>query len=291
MKSDAHLNRLIANAKKAPPLSREEERTLLKQWQASRSRSAGNRLARTHLRLVVFLALKYRRYGVPVDELIAEGNLGLMRALDRFDPDFGTRFSTYASYWIRCFIVGCVLKSKSLVGGGTGVFNTRTFFKLRRERAKVQSLLGDTDEARKKLAEIMQVTETQVRKMEQRLDFRDLSLDAPVREHADATRLDLLSCESDQHEKLERVDQAHAMKSSLRQALDTLSERERYIVEQRLMADSGEEMSLSELGRHFGVSRERVRQLEERAKEKLRTSVIRSHAKTRRKFERRLVSI
>ncbi len=277
------IDRLITQAKRAPKLEREEERTLLRRWQEGRDRSAADRLVQANMRHVVFIALKYRRYGVPVEELIAEGNLGLMRALDKFSADHGTRFGTYAAYWIRSFVVACVLKSRSLVGGGSGVFNTRTFFRLRRERAKARTLLGDTEAANEMVANAMSVPTEQLQQMEQRLDSQDVSLDSPLHDMP-GSMLDTIGEEAE-YEELEHNDTLSKMLAPMNEAFQELNERELYIVKHRLMADPDEELSLSQLGEQFGVSRERVRQLEERAKEKLRTFLNRKYRRSRRPHE------
>jgi RNA polymerase sigma-32 factor len=276
---------LVTRARKAPKLSRERERELIGRWQQRKDRRAAEELAETSLRHVVFIALKYKRYGVPVDELIAEGNVGLMRALDKYDPDQGTRFSTYACYWIRSLVIAGVLRSRSLVSGGTGVFNTRTFFKLRRERAKARSLLGESEAADVMVASAMSVPQEKLRLMEQRVESFDLSLDAPQSAEGSATLMDGLAAETEQPGEFENRDYVHQVLGPLGEALGVLSDRERFIVENRVMADREEELSLSQLAQQFGVSRERVRQLEERAKEKLRTHVLKHYRQTRRVFE------
>lgn len=278
------LARLIAQAKKAPKLSREEERQLLDRWQTQQDRQAVDRLAEANMRHVVFIALKYKRYGVPVEELVAEGNLGLMRALEKFSPEHGTRFGTYAAYWIRSFVVACVLKSRSMVGGGTGVFNTRTFFRLRRERAKARTLLGDTEAANEMVAKAMSIPKEQLQHLEHRLDSHDVSLDSPLHDSPGSSLLDAMGEEAE-YSELEHTDNVKKLSSPMNEAFGQLSEREMYIVRHRLMADSDEEMSLSQLGKHFGVSRERVRQLEERVKEKLRVFLTRQYKRARRPHE------
>jgi RNA polymerase sigma-32 factor len=236
------------------------------------------------MRHVAFIALKYKRYGVPLEELFAEGSLGLVRAIDKFEEQHGTRLATYATYWIRSYVVACILRSRSIVGGGTGVFNTRTFFRLRRERARASLLLGNSEEADRSVARAVNVGDAQLQEMEHRLEAHDLSLDAPFN-HEGATLLELLGQPALQVEACERQQLLRDLEQPLRAALNSLSDRERFIVQNRLMADPDDEWSLAEVGERFGVCRERVRQLEERAKDKLRTQLLRSerHAEKRRR--------
>src|SRR6187402_2734452 len=136
----------MAEAKRAPRLEREQEMALALRWKHQGDRAAGDTLARANLRHVVAVAMKYRRYGVPVSELIAEGNFGVVHALGKFDPERGIRFVTYAAHWVRAYILDHVIKSWSMVGGGSGPLRSKMFFKLRRERAMVSNLLGEGDE-------------------------------------------------------------------------------------------------------------------------------------------------
>jgi RNA polymerase sigma-32 factor len=254
------------------PLSRERERELALRWRDSQDPDAADQLVKAHLRYVVATASKFRRYGLPLDELIAEGSFGVVHALRKYDPDRGTRFVTYAAYWIRAYILNHVLRSWSLVGSGAGALRSKNFFRLRRERAKVQNQFDDAAEAEAALAERMEVPVPQLRRMLARLDSRDLSLDTPLFDSHASTLIDtLVSDAPDQEVSLSDGQYREQTAAQVQSAVVQLDERERFIVESRLMADRGDELSLAEIGRQLGVSRERARQLEVRAKGKLRT--------------------
>jgi RNA polymerase sigma-32 factor len=233
--------------------------------------AARDRLVRAHLRHVVAIALKYRRYGLPVADLVAEGNFGVVHALSKFEPDRGTRFVTYAAYWIRAYILNYIIRSWSLVGVGSGALRSKTFFKLRRERVRITNLVGEGPEADELLAKTMNLPVEKVTAMVRRLESRDLSLDAQVWDDSATTVLDtLVSAGNDQEQQLGDSEQRVSMQAVVRDSLKHLDKRERYIVEKRLMADREEELSLAEIGRRLGVSRERARQLEARARRKLK---------------------
>lgn len=259
----------LAVARQAPELGRDEEAELARRWRVSGDRRAANALARAHLRQVVTIAMKYRHYGVPVGELVAEGNIGIVKALAKFQPERGVRFSTYASYWVRAQMLAHVVKSYSAVGGSDGPMRSQVFFKLRRERVRVANQFGVGEAADRELAERLGVSLERVRGMVQRLDGRDVSLDAKA--SADSGRLlDRVAAADDQEQELVSRQFHGCMRGVLADAVAQLDARERYIVEQRLMADASEELSLAEIARTLGVSRERARQLETRAKSKLR---------------------
>jgi RNA polymerase sigma-32 factor len=260
----------IAEAKRAPRLEREQEMALARRWRTG-DRAAGDALARANLRHVVAVAMKYRRYGVPVSELIAEGNFGVVHALGKFDPDRGTRFVTYAAYWIRAYILNYVLRSWSLVGSGAGALRSKNFFRLRRERARVFNLFTDEGLAREELAKRLEVPVEQLAAMLERLDTRDVSLDSQMFDGSNARLLDtLVSDAADQEVSLANDESRVGRAEAVRSAIIKLDARERFIVESRMMADRDDELSLAEIGRRLGVSRERARQLEARAKGKLR---------------------
>jgi RNA polymerase sigma-32 factor len=269
---DAGTVRFIDRAKAVPPLSREEEGALWARVRAG-DRGAADRLVLAHLRDVVFLARKYRSYGLPVGDLIAEGNLGLLRALEKFDPQRGVRFGSYAGHWIRSFMVGYVLRSWTLVGGRAGVLSSNVFFRLRRERARLETLHGASSETVQLLAEKFDVSEDELGHMVERLDARDLSLDAPLRPESAATLADSLACEGDAERAYDAEKVRRSVARALKKALPSLDTRERFIVEARLLADTADELSLADIGRELGVSRERVRQLEGRACAKLRRAL------------------
>jgi RNA polymerase sigma-32 factor len=224
------------------------------------------------LRHVVVIARRHQRYGVPLGDLISEGNFGVVRALNKYDPERGTLFMSYASYWIRACILQHVLCSWSIVG--SGVPRSKLFFKIRRERAKLEGLIGDHAQTEALLAERLNVSPTRVRSLLQRVDQRDYSLDADVYQEGVLSLVNTLPSTGPDQEQLALASEFGGNAcAAVREALTVLDERERYIVENRLLADSDAELSLAEIGRTLGVSRERARQLEERAKRKLRARI------------------
>ena len=271
---EPELSRYIARIHAYPRLSREEESALVERWSVARDPNARQLLLESHLRYVVAIALRYRRYGVPVSELIAEGNFGVLHALDKFEASRGTRFVTYAAYWIRAYALNHIIRSWSLVGVGSGALRSKMFFKLRRERVRISNLVGEGDHADEMLAERLNLPKAKVTSMVRRLESRDVSLD--TRAHADSsvTLLDgLVAGGASQEQLMSDNELDDRMRDVVRVAIDVLDHRERYIVEKRLMADSEDELSLAEIGRQLGVSRERARQLEARAKRKLRSRI------------------
>lgn len=269
------ISRYLDESPSTEPLERETELQLARAWRDHQDQRAADRLVRAHLRYVVATALKHRRYGVPLNELIAEGNFGLVHALKKFDPERGFRFVTYAAYWIRAYILNHIIRSWSLVGTGSGALRSKMFFRLRRERVKLANLVGDPSEAEALLAERMQVTQPQLSAMLRRLEARDVSLDAKVFDDTATTLVDTLASPgSDQEVELSRNQVQEHLQVAVRSAVDQLDPRERYIVEQRLMAEPEERLSLADIGRNLGVSRERARQLESRAKYKLRAQLL-----------------
>lgn len=268
---DPSLSAYITTVHSYPKLSREHEVELATRWLETADPSAADALVRAHLRYVVAIALKYRRYGVPISELIAEGNFGIIHALRKFEPARGNRFVTYAAYWIRAYVLNYIIRSWSLVGVGSGALRSKLFFKLRRERVRVLNQLGDPERVNEVLAERFKVTPTQIASMIRRLDSRDLSLDTKVFDDSVTSLVDtMVAPGSSQEHTVVADEQAGLVKKTVRSALDVLDQRERFIVENRLLVDREDELSLAELGRRLGVSRERARQLEERAKKKLR---------------------
>lgn len=268
---DSSLSRCITLVHHYPKLTREEELVLAERWAKRADPQAADALIRAHLRYVVAIALKYRRYGVPLSELIAEGNFGLVHALKKFEAKRGNRFVTYAAYWIRAYVLGYVIRSWSLVGVGSGALRSKLFFKLRRERTRIMNLIGDEERADVILAEKFGVTPTQIGAMVRRLETRDVSLDGKVFDDSATTLMDtLVAADTDQEGSLSADESRDEVKVAVRRAVQDLDARERFIVEKRMMADAEDELSLAEIGRRLGVSRERARQLEERAKKKLR---------------------
>lgn len=265
---DTALQRYMERVRTIPTLSREEEHELALKVQAG-DQEAADRLVEANLRFVVAMALQYRRYGIPIADLLAEGNLGLMMAVRKFDPERGTRFVTYAGYWIRAYVLDLVVRSTTMVGAGSGPLRSKLFFRLRRERAKIANLTSDPRERIAKLAERFEVSEQKMEEMLRRIDARDVSLDTPLHDDAGATMLDALP-EPDADQEVVYLDEERRrlIEQHLGDALGGLDRRERFILERRFMGD--EEVSLASLGRELGVSRERARQLEARAKKKLK---------------------
>ncbi len=256
------------------PLSREAESELCQRWTANEDPKAAEALVKAHLRYVVATANKYRHYGIPVDELVAEGNFGVLHALRKFDPARGTRFVTYAAYWIRAYILNYVLRSWSMVSGGGGALRSKTFFRLRRERARVANLTSDPEQAQLELAKRLEVPLPRLRSMLQQLDNRDVSLDAQIFDDSGAALVERLAADQASQEEVLQKDQKQSqLEMDVRRAMSKLDVRERFIVERRLMADAEDALSLAEIGRQLGVSRERARQLEVRAKGKLKSQL------------------
>lgn len=272
---DSALSRYMAMVQRFPKLDREQEAALCTAWRDASDVAAKEQLVRCHLRYVVAIALKYRRYGLPLTELIAEGNFGIVHALTKFDIDRGNRFVTYAAYWIRAYILNYIIRSWSLVGVGSGALRSKMFFKLRRERARITNLVGEGEHADEMLAERFNMSREQIQGMVRRLEARDVSLDARVFDDAVTTIVETLAAPSDNQEVTFSSSQtAVNAREVVQAAILMLDRRERYIVEHRLMADAEDELSLAEIGRRLGVSRERARQLESRAKRKLKQRIV-----------------
>ncbi|MEO6600609.1 MAG: RNA polymerase factor sigma-32 [Polyangiaceae bacterium] len=272
--SDPSLTFYISAVYSYPLLSREAELALTRRWLEQKDEVAREELVRAHLRYVVAIALKYRRYGLPLGELVAEGNFGVVHALQKFDTSRGTRFVTYAAHWIRAYILNHIIRSWSLVGVGAGALRSKMFFKLRRERVRITNLVGEGDHADELLAKALDVPKAKITSMVSRLEARDLSLDAKVYDDSATTLGDTLTAgDINQEDGLVGSEVGVYVRDAVQIALTGLDERERYIVENRLMADNEDELSLAEIGRRLGVSRERARQLEARAKKKLKTRI------------------
>jgi RNA polymerase sigma-32 factor len=268
---DSALSRYIERVRSIPPLSREDEHALALRA-AKGDAEAEAKLVEANLRFVVAVAQQYRRYGIRLADLIAEGNLGLMIAVKKFDPARGTRFVTYAGYWIRALVLDLVVRSSSMVGAGSGPLRSKLFFRLRRERARIANLTAEPDKCNAMLAERFETTPEKMEEMLRRLDARDVSLDAAIYPDSGTTMLDSLEASgADQEAVLSATERDRELKERLAAALGGLDHRERFIVEQRYMGEN--EVSLAAIGRKLGVSRERARQLEARAKQKLRAQL------------------
>ncbi|ASP34520.1 MULTISPECIES: RNA polymerase sigma factor RpoH [Stappiaceae] len=274
------LSRYLDEIRKFPMLQPQEEYMLAKRYKEHEDPEAAERLVNSHLRLVAKIAMGYRGYGLPIGEVVSEGNVGLMQAVKRFEPDKGFRLATYAMWWIKAAIQEYILRSWSLVKMGTTANQKRLFFNLRRLKGKIQALdEGDLKPHQvKEIATRLGVSEEEVISMNRRLGG-DASLNAPVRAEADAGEWqDWLVDEGDSQETLlanqEELDMRRKM---LSEAMDVLNDRERRIFEARRLAE--DPMTLEDLSGEFGVSRERVRQIEVRAFEKVQKAV-RNSART-----------
>ena len=264
---NSSLGAYLAEIRRIPLLGAEQERELARRFRDGDGR-AGHQLVAANLRFVVKVAFEYRSYGLRMPDLVQEGNIGLMRAVQKFDPEKQIRLISYAVWWIRAYIQNHILRSWSLVKLGTTQAQRKLFFSLARTRRALQhpgDEPGDVDE----IARSLSVKPAEVVEMSMRLDRRDQSLDQPVGEDGSATHGDRLSANTPSaHDALAAAELQRDIGDLVRAALARLDARERFIIEQRIMAEPP--MSLRELGHHFGFSRERARQLELRATEKLR---------------------
>jgi len=282
MAAEGNLSRYLQEIRKFPMLAPEEELALARRWRDQGDERAAHKLVTSHLRLVAKIAMGYRGYGLPVGELISEGNVGMMQAVKRFDPERGFRLATYAMWWIRAAIQEYILHSWSLVKMGTTAAQKKLFFNLRRLKAQMSALEdGDLrDEQVAKIAHTLQVPEQDVINMNRRLASPDHSLNAPVRADSEGEWQDWLvdDGESQEDELAERQDMSNR-RDLLAGALKTLNERERHILIERRLKE--EPTTLEELSQQYGISRERVRQIEVRAFEKLQKSMKQQVAERR----------
>lgn len=272
--SDRGLSAYMQQIKQFPFLEKEEEFMLAKRLVEHDDAEAAHRMVTSHLRLVAKIAMGYRFYGLPVSDLISEGNVGLMRAVKKFDPDRGFRLSTYAMWWIKAAINEYVLNSWSLVKMGTVAAQKKLFFNLRKLKAKL-NIYEDGDlsiEAADTIAERLDVSSKDVVDMNRRLSRSDASLNVPVGEDGDLDRIDLLMSDAPDQEAVFSDEEERSLGSSLlQQALATLNDRERHIIMERRLSE--EPRTLEDIGEEYGISRERVRQIENRAFEKLQKAV------------------
>jgi RNA polymerase sigma-32 factor len=271
LQDNGSLTKYISYVRAIPELSREEEGRSARLWLKNGDLLEADRLIRANLRYVVAIALTYRRYGLSLAELVAEGNFGLVHAVGKFNPERGTRFVTYAAYWIRAYMLNYVIRSWSMVGVGSGPLRSKLFFRLRRERARIANLVGEGEVAERMLAERFGESKDKIMGLANRLEARDVSLDARLFDDGSVAMLDTLESEAPSQEETVANNQSRALlERNLTVALTELDPRERFIVKTRMMADVDDALSLAEIGRRLGVSRERARQLEARAKRKLR---------------------
>ena len=271
---EGNLTRYLQEIRKFPMLSAEEENTLSRRWRDSEDLEAAHKLVTSHLRLVAKIAMGYRGYGLPLGELISEGNVGMMQAVKRFDPDRGFRLATYAMWWIRAAIQEYILHSWSLVKMGTTAAQKKLFFNLRRLKGQMQAIDdGDLQpEQVAKIAHALDVPEVDVVNMNRRLSAPDHSLNASVRADGEGEWQDWLVDTSDSQEtELAEREELSGRKSLLANALKTLNDRERHILIERRLKENP--TTLEDLSQQYNVSRERVRQIEVRAFEKLQKSM------------------
>ena len=269
------LNRYLAEIRKFPMLEPQEEYMLAKRFLEHEDTKAAHKLVTSHLRLVAKIAMGYRGYGLPIGEVISEGNVGLMQAVKKFDPERGFRLATYAMWWIKASIQEYILRSWSLVKMGTTANQKRLFFNLRKVKSKIQAL-DDGDLNPEQVSEIatrLNVSEEEVVSMNRRLSG-DASLNAPIRatEGESGEWQDwLVDDHESQEDMLVEQDELENRRTMLGEALDVLNDRERRIFEARRLSE--DPMTLEELSSEFGISRERVRQIEVRAFEKVQDAV------------------
>ncbi len=279
---EASLSRYLQDIRKYPMLPHEEEYMLAQAWREHDDRDAAHKMVTSHLRLVAKIAMGYRGYGLPVAELIAEGNIGLMQAVKRFEPERGFRLATYAMWWIRANIQEYILRSWSLVKIGTTAAQKKLFFKLRKLKGQIQAIdEGDmTPDQVEKIATALNVPEKDVVSMNRRLAAPDNSLNAPLRAEGEGEWQDWLVDDSvDQETELAESEELSRRRKLLMGAMDGLNEREKKIIMERRLSE--EPKTLEELSNDFNISRERVRQIEVRAFEKLQKAVRRQAVEQR----------
>jgi RNA polymerase sigma-32 factor len=280
---EGNLSRYLQDIRKFPMLTPEEELALSKRWRDHEDMEAAHKLVTSHLRLVAKIAMGYRGYGLPLGELISEGNVGMMQAVKRFDPDRGFRLATYAMWWIRAAIQEYILHSWSLVKMGTTASQKKLFFNLRRLKGQMQAIDdGDLQpEQVAKIARVLDVPEQDVVSMNRRLSAPDHSLNAPVRADSEGEWQDWLVDDSDSQETaIGEHEELSGRKALLSGALSTLNERERHILIERRLKDNP--TTLEDLSQQYNISRERVRQIEVRAFEKLQKAMHAQVAEQRR---------
>ncbi|HEX7390452.1 MAG TPA: RNA polymerase sigma factor RpoH [Acidiphilium sp.] len=272
--TEGNLSRYLQEIRKYPMLSPEEEDRLARAWRDNHDNKAAHKLVTSHLRLVAKIAMGYRGYGLPLGEMISEGNVGMMQAVRRFDPERGFRLATYAMWWIRAAIQEYILHSWSLVKMGTTASQKKLFFNLRRLKGQMQAIEdGDLQpEQVAHVAHMLNVPEQDVISMNRRLAAPDHSLNAPIRMDGEGEWQDWLVDDADsQEDSIADREEMTGRRSLLAVALKTLNDRERHILIERRLKD--EPTTLEDLSQHYNISRERVRQIEVRAFEKLQKSM------------------
>jgi RNA polymerase sigma-32 factor len=266
------MQNLVPRSRPALRLDRQREHELALRWRDHADTAAANTLVLAAQGYVIATVRQYRRYKLPEADLVAEANFGVAQALRKFDPERGVRFITYATHWIRACLLEYVVRSWSMVGGGSGVLRTHMFFKIRRERALAARYLGHGDAADEEVAARMGLTPAALAEMTCRLDERDVSFDAPISDGS-GTWGDRLPSSDNQEREVSLREVQGSLSAAIELAMRRLDSRERYIVERRLLSDPDDTPTIAEIGRHFGVSRERARQIEFRTLRKLRTNI------------------
>ena len=275
MSPDGGLSRYLSEIRKFPMLAKEEEFMLAKRWREHQDFDSARQLVNSHLRLVAKIAMGYRGYGLPIEEVISEGNVGLMQAVKKFEPDKGFRLATYAMWWIRASIQEYILRSWSLVKMGTTAAQKKLFFNLRKAKSEISALEeGDMhpDQVRQ-IATKLGVLDEEVISMNRRLSGPDASLNAPLRADSENEWQDWLEDKDavSQETQLAESEEKSIRMSLLEEAMTELTDRERHILTERRLRD--DPTTLEELASQYGVSRERVRQIEVRAFEKLQKAM------------------
>ncbi len=263
---------------KFPLLSVQEEQDLAIRYRETGDVEAAHKLVVSNLRFVVKVAYEYSAYGLRMADLVQEGNIGLMQAVKKFDPQKGYRLISYAVWWIRAMIQNYILKSWSLVKIGTTQAQRKLFYKLAQTKRALSRFVGESphlsEQAQQSIAKVLNVRSEDVGEMEVRMKGRDASLNVPLHEDSSDTHLEMLSSSDNQEEAFGKQEIQTHLKGEIQQALMGLNDKERFIVEKRLMTD--EPLTLQEIGDRYHISRERARQLEERAKKKIRLALTSS---------------
>lgn len=269
------LRRYLQDIAKFPVLEAQEEYELSKRWRDHGDITAAHHLVTSHLRLVAKIAFRYRGYGLPMGELIAEGNIGMMQAVKRFEPDKGFRLSTYSMWWIRAAIQEYILRSWSMVKIGSSAAQKRLFFNLRKIKSKIGAMgeRGLTHEQAGDIAQILDVSRDDVIDMDQRMSGNDVYLNSTISGDSENEKMDLLVEPSESHEAvLVKREELKGRQILLTQAMSNLNERERDIIHRRRLKDEPD--TLEDLSQIYNISRERVRQIEMRAMEKLQKEMV-----------------
>ena len=272
--SEGGLSRYLQEIRRFPMLTHEEEYMLARRWHEREDNEAAHKLVTSHLRLVAKIAMGYRGYGLPVSELISEGNVGMMQAVKRFDPDRGFRLATYAMWWIRASIQEYILHSWSLVKMGTTAAQKKLFFNLRKLKGQLQAIDdGDLpDETVSEIARRLDVPEAEVISMNRRMASADHSLNAPLKVDGDGEWIDwLVNEEENQESRFAKTEELDLRREMLEAAMEGLNDRERHIFNERRLRE--DPRTLEELSKVYDISRERVRQIEVRAFEKVQKAV------------------